>query len=1105
MARKIKAGDKVAPKPDFHNQTVLFRWALSQLGAEDLKQFKDKYQISPNSAEGIDERTGLHRFHETIASALPLVGGRGAIQVDRLREYEQNILNHTKTINDARARHAKPAITWKYHQYLALLFTEMFLDRYFQDAGELRDSINKVIAERNQAAPWDELAISPFQTEPTGDDDADPRRQLARLAFWCATGSGKTLLMHVHVLQFRLHHQRAFEGGTWPRLDQIILVTPNDGLSAQHAEEFAQSGLESITVGEQGVDGLFSAQAQRSIKILSIHKFQEEHGKATVATEAFEGCNLVLVDEGHRGAGRGEDGKWMERRDQLARGGFCIEYSATFKEAIGNDPIMRDRYARSILFDYSYQGFYRDGYGKDFMILNLEDDRKQPQYLTAALLLYYQQLRVWADGGQAIKPFQIDKPLWVFVGHTVTGGSKDDQATVSDVVDVLLFFKQFLADSKQSIKSIQELLTVGFVDQAGRNLLAGRLNHLGEENDKAAQARKIHDGILTDLFNAPGGGTLGVQLLKGADGELALKVGNSEPFGVVNVGEPQKVAAACEGHGILKLADDAYRGSLFKGINRDDSRINLLVGSRKFTEGWNSWRVSSIGLMRMGRSEGTQIIQLFGRGVRLQGYRMCLRRSTALAEKPKPPANLRLVETLQVFGVKASYMNTFRDWILSEVPEGLETRIWDLPVVRTLPERKLKTLRLKEEIEGERVERGQAFRKLGPLVILRPPDETGPQDAWLRSHPAQLNWLPRIRGIAGQDDQISAAIGQMDALPRQTLKRVPMPFFDIDELVFGLETFKAISGLDRLHVDRKSVIQLLARDDWYELYASAEDLRLDRYENRSQWRRMAQQLLNVYARRFYRFCRSRWEAPYIEVADLTEDDPNLLDQYTIETTVQAGEEKDIDGIAKFVTDLGETLKKNPLSEWSRLDGRWRTIPFQGHLYQPLLYVGRNAEIRISPVALNPSEAKFVEDLATWCRTHSGCEVYLLRNQAVTGLGFFEAANYYPDFLLWVLDGDRQHLAFADPKGLHHYHQADPKIQFATRDIPRLQRIVDRQADLTLHAFILSNTPFASLNWPKENGHLMSKAEIEELGVLFQTDDPGEYIERMMSRLTSGTK
>jgi hypothetical protein len=1113
-----RRGRNAGPRPDFHRQTVLFQWALSKLGVRDLKQFKERFQVSPDSAEGIDERTGLHRFFEAIAGAPPTVADGNVVPVDRLRVYEQNILEHTQSINASRMRHNQPRIDWKYHQYLALLLTELFLDRYFQDAGALREEINTRIAEHNVECGADSPdAVLVIPTEPYIDEqgkqnDADARRQLARLAFWCATGSGKTLLMHVHVLQFRQYHAAAFASGTWPKLNQIILVTPNDGLSAQHATEFTQSGFDVMTLGEQGADGLFAGQAERAIKILSIHKFQDDQGKSTVATEAFEGCNLVLVDEGHRGAGRGEDGKWMGRRDQLAKDGFCFEYSATFKEAIGTDEGMKNRYARCVLFDYAYRSFYRDGYGKDFTILNLEDDGKQRRYLTAAVLLFYQQLRVWMDGGEAMKPFQIDKPLWVFVGHTVTSGkisSVDDKESVSDVVEVLLFLKQFLAEPTEAVASIKSLLEEGFKDQNGRDLLAHRLPHIGASGDKAALARSLHEGILRDVFHAPGGGSLAVQLIKGGTGELALKVGEAKPFGVVNVGDPGAVADACVEKGVHRLEDDANRGSLFNGINRDDSTINLLVGSRKFTEGWNSWRVSSIGLMRMGKSEGTQIIQLFGRGVRLRGYRMSLRRSSVLAHKPSPPKNLRQVETLQVFGVKASYMNQFRDWIFSEVPEAQEKQVWDLAVVETLPDRKLKTLRLCDKIEGETVERGQAFRKLGPLVRLRPPRETAPEDAWLRQHRTRLNWLPRIRGISGEtrvmasgvQTAVSTALGEISLPPPQSLKKIPEFMFDVDGLLFGIEAFKASRGLDRLHVDRHAIREMLARDDWYELLATVDDMRLDRYENRAQWQRMAQQLLNAYAERYYRYVRGRWEAPYLEVADLTADDPNMIKEYSVETTELAETPEQIAEIAAFVSDLKTALGNDNLSVWSQWGATWKTVPFAGHLYQPLLHVGKNSRIRIGPVSLDKWEAMFVQDLATWCATNRGREVYLLRNQAVTGLGFFQAANFFPDFLLWVQEGQRQHLAFVDPKGLHHFDPSDPKVQFATRDIPRLQQIVAQQTlDLQLHAFILSNTPFASLGWSLGGGQLMSKAEVEQLGVLFQLDDAASYVVSMMTRI-----
>ena len=67
-----------------------------------------------------------------------------------------------------------------------------------------------------------------------------------------------------------------------------------------------------------------------------------------------------------------------------------FEYSATFSQALkaANKTELTEEYARCVLFDYSYKYFYRDGFGKDYRILNLADDRDNDTrrlYLTACL------------------------------------------------------------------------------------------------------------------------------------------------------------------------------------------------------------------------------------------------------------------------------------------------------------------------------------------------------------------------------------------------------------------------------------------------------------------------------------------------------------------------------------------------------------------------------------------------------------------------------------------------------------------------------------------------------------------------------------------------
>ena len=58
---------------------------------------------------------------------------------------------------------------------------------------------------------------------------------LKKLAFWMATGSGKTLLMHLNYRQY-LHYNRE-------PLDNILLITPTEDLTRQHLDELQASGI----------------------------------------------------------------------------------------------------------------------------------------------------------------------------------------------------------------------------------------------------------------------------------------------------------------------------------------------------------------------------------------------------------------------------------------------------------------------------------------------------------------------------------------------------------------------------------------------------------------------------------------------------------------------------------------------------------------------------------------------------------------------------------------------------------------------------------------------------------------------------------------------
>lgn len=1082
---KRKAKPKAKSFP-FSQKLVLNQWMLSLFGE---KRFEDLgNHLRDYSEEGLDENN-IHHFHHALTARL---FNLTQLPTDLLLEYDQNIVRHTLRLNERRITRGEEPLLWKYFQYLALLFTEIYLDRYFRDPKALLEEINQAIVAFNErlagaagqsaldgGGPGDADSIVPL------DNGEDAWAQLNKLSFWMATGSGKTLLMHANILQYRFYLEKY---GRERELNRVILLTPNEGLSQQHLREFEAAGIDAEIFKKDG-GRLFTG---RAVEILEVTKLKDEMGEKTVAIDAFEGNNLVLVDEGHRGASAGGDGAWMRARNALCERGFSFEYSATFGQAVkGNGPLV-DIYAKNILFDYSYRYFYGDGFGKDYQILNLDEDTQRDHlelYLTACLISFFQQQRLFREQDVTFRPFNIEKPLWIFVGGSVTATLATKDA--SDIVEILKFLARYVSDRAGSVGRIARVLNTGLETAGGRNLFAGRFAYL---NTCGLSASQVFDESLATLFNAPGGGQLYVENLKGATGEVALRLGaENDAFGVINVGDDAKLVKLCEEHG-LETGERDFTDSLFHKINQPHSTVNLLIGSKKFTEGWSSWRVSTMGLMNVGKGEGAQIIQLFGRGVRLKGYEMSLKRTgpLRLPEGLNRPKHIGVMETLGIFGIHADYMAQFRDFLEEEGLPTNDDRIeFFLPVITNLGTQKLKTIRLKKTINGVSTEFGDAFRKLGPIPRVSKP-VAGME--YLQRNPVEVNWYPKIRAMKS----VGVVGGDAESAPNQGhLSQRHVAFLDIDRLYFELERFKAERAWYNLNLTTADIRELLADHSWYRLLIPAEELAFGSIERLRLWEEIALALLRKYTERYYSYRKQEWESPYLEYRDLEADDPNFLNGGgTQENGYRILIDRSQEEIVAKLEELKGLIDRGDLKPWE-LRGL-KALWFGKHLYQPLLYLDSKI-VDISPVPLNQGERQFVEDLKAF---HDGTplffegkELYLLRNLSKgRGVGFFEAGNFHPDFLLWVLAPPVQHVVFIDPKGIRNLGPHDPKIQFF-RTIKEIERRLGDK-NVNLHSFIVSNTPSHSMRllWN------MDKVEMQAKHVLFQVEDEASYIRSMLEKV-----
>jgi len=89
-------------------------------------------------------------------------------------------------------------------------------------------------------------------------------------------------------------------------------------------------------------------------------------------------------------------------------------------------------------------------------------------YLTACLLSFFQQQRLYREQEASLRPFNIEKPLWVFVGGSVNAVRKEDKKDVSDVVAILKFLAAYVANRKDSTERIRRVLNEGLLTATAR-------------------------------------------------------------------------------------------------------------------------------------------------------------------------------------------------------------------------------------------------------------------------------------------------------------------------------------------------------------------------------------------------------------------------------------------------------------------------------------------------------------------------------------------------------------------------------------------------------------------------------------------------------------
>lgn len=825
------------------------------------------------------------------------------------------------------------------------------------------------------------------------------------LVYWMATGSGKTLLMHLNILQYIEH----IGGGQAFDELQIILTTPGVNLIEQHERELGE------------VVRALNRQYNNRIKLIVATTgalLNKEPGFFNLTGSTRE-YRLVLVDEGHIGlAGGGKDvGAFKQLRHDLIApdNAFLFEYSATY-HGIADRHVAG--YEEQIVYDYNYYRFFKDGYGKDYALQSLNDDRfadtgkSESAFFAATFatlcdkLDAHARLSVSQAQGAGQLPFAgrfPDKPLIAFMGNTVEdpkkeGGAKDE---VSDIRKFVIW-----------------------------------LAHLSPAEREA----------YAPVFNGEWDGMLTLTRSPGISDEIWLSWGEGHYWGLINVGNGEKFFSGCEEHPQLRDANGASRVVLnkaaivnaryhFDAIDDPASPINVLVGSRKFAEGWNCFRVSIIGLINLGSSKGNKIIQIFGRGVRLKGLRHDGKRQHAehcpdyaeLLVDDSPSSRLRRLETLNVYSLRKSWLQTFLDALEADLPAiagpyHLDVQPAVVQVGKVGGKRK----------PAEFVDYQQKLHafKLGRSEFDAPLRLTldAASNAWhweyladgklQQGHFANPGFTLDYRAKREQTGE-NVLPAMLDALGAQFATRAALR-----ERLRNWSRDKRVQAYVR-HGDTLSTLDTkvllgTARDVLYdEALTERGEAAVMRLLDEAQ----RDLLGKVFHKARYDIDKRQYRYDFVRQSAAGEPG-DFIERYRLTYEFGSLEDK-------------HQFEGNPDLR-TQLELKLREARGDYHIYSPLLSrIEDNAALQevlashklkhigISPDSLNAGERKFLRDILEFIDVNyprDPREFYLMRNvESLRSIGVYlegETRAFYPDFVLWIVDdkANKTTLALFDPKG-----------------------------------------------------------------------------------------
>lgn len=484
-----------------------------------------------------------------------------------------------------------------------------------------------------------------------------------RLAFYMATGSGKTIVIIKLVELLSV----AIRMGLIPKKN-IMFFSANENLIKQFEKEIEKynrgkdyfkqidfKSLKSVTNKD-----FYHAPKGSFIEKIALFYYRadlmnDEESKENLLNYKDyrdNGENYVILDEAHKG--NKSESKRQAIFSLLSLKGFLFNFSATFTEE--SDLI-------TAVYNLSVGEWVKLGYGKESVLLKknnlnafkeLKDlnDREKEIALLKALLLLGMQKRYQTEG-------YFYDPLMLVFTHSVNVKNSDAEIFFKTLAHVIenddgSDFKKAKDDLLEELKNPEFLFS--------------------DDKDKGYKVKVFKEGLksmdfkgLKEAIFYASNGHIEVIINPKNNQEIAFKLNTSDKvFCLIRIGDItewicEKLKSVKVVSKNLSFKEESYFSQI------DKSSINILVGSRTFDTGWDSTRPSVILFLNIGLDDDAKklVKQSFGRGVRIESVKNQRQRLAYLdideAIKKALKPNAAMLETLFVIATKSESVKAILD------------------------------------------------------------------------------------------------------------------------------------------------------------------------------------------------------------------------------------------------------------------------------------------------------------------------------------------------------------------------------------------------------------------------------------------------------------